>query len=154
MVEKKHSLTDLKLIKRHDLPSPNHNIIYEIPLKRAGYALRLLARRASAGRIGAETLGVCAMRKARRRCMFLTTAVRRSTSSFIASAISASRRSIRDAVLSFGSLFSGSGCFASSIIGRTVCAIPCPIHGYSERRLRMQHPSWFDSGVGFQPFPT
>ena len=28
---KKHSLTDLELIKRHDTPSPNHNIIYEIP---------------------------------------------------------------------------------------------------------------------------
>jgi hypothetical protein len=28
---KKHSLTDLKLIKRHDSPSPNHNIIYEVP---------------------------------------------------------------------------------------------------------------------------
>ena len=28
---KKHSLTDLKLIKRHDSPGPNHNIIYEVP---------------------------------------------------------------------------------------------------------------------------
>jgi hypothetical protein len=50
--------------------------------------------------------------------MFLITAARRSASCFIASAISASRRSIRDAVLSFGSLFIGSGCFASSMIGR------------------------------------
>jgi hypothetical protein len=87
-------------------------------LKRPGYALRLPTRRASAGGIDAEALGVCAMRKARRRCMFLITAARRSASCFIASAISASRRSTRDAVLSFGSLFSGSGCFASSMIGR------------------------------------
>ena len=99
-------------------PSPNHNIIRNPRLKRRSYALRLLTRGASAGGIGAETLGFCAMRKARRRCMFLITAACRSTSSFIASAISASRRSIRDAKVSFGSFFSDSGCFASSIIGR------------------------------------
>ena len=51
--------------------------------------------------------------------MFFTTAACRSASCFIASAISASRRSVRDAVLSFGSLFIGSGCFAlSMIVGR------------------------------------
>ena len=114
---KKHSLTDLELIKQHDTPSPNHNIIYEIP-GYPGYALRLLTRRASAGGIGAEALGVWDRRKARRRCMFSITAARRSASCFIANAISASRRSIRDAMLSFGSLSIGSGCFASSIIGR------------------------------------
>ena len=105
-------------------PSPNHNIIRNPRLKRRSYALRLLTRGASAGGIGAETLGFCAMRKARRRCMFLITAACRSTSSFIASAISASRRSIRDAKVSFGSFFSDSGCFASSIIGRPCTRYP------------------------------
>src|SRR6516162_2326559 len=120
---KKHSLTDLELIKRHDTPTPNHNIIYEIP-GYPGYALRLLTRRASAGEIGAEALGVWDRRKARRRCMFSITAARRSASCFIANAISASRRSIRDAMLSFGSLSIGSGCFASSIIGRPCTRYP------------------------------
>jgi hypothetical protein len=68
----------------------------------------------------AEALGVWDKRKARRRCMFLITAARRAASSFIASASPASRRSIRDAVLSFGSLFIDSGCFASSMISRRV----------------------------------
>jgi len=117
---KKHSLTDLELIKRQNTqPKPQHNI-RNPRLKRPGYALRLLTRRASAGGIGAEALGVWDRRKARRRCMFSITAARRSASCFIANAISASRRSIRDAMLSFGSLSIGSGCFASSIIGRRV----------------------------------
>jgi hypothetical protein len=77
------------------------------------YEFCLLTCRALAGGSNSEALGVWDRRKARRRCMFLTTAARRSASCFIASAISASRRSTRDAVLSFGSLFSGSGCFAS-----------------------------------------
>jgi hypothetical protein len=87
-------------------------------LKCVGYKFCLLTRCALARGIDAEALDVWDRRKARNRCMFLTTAARRSTSSFIASAISASRRSIRDAVLSFGSLSIRSGCFASSIIGR------------------------------------
>jgi hypothetical protein len=42
---KKYSLTDLKLIKRHDTLSPNHNIIYEIP----GYAPAMNSACLSAG---------------------------------------------------------------------------------------------------------
>ena len=48
---KKYSLTDLKLIKRHDTPSPNHNIIYEIP----GYAL---AMHSACLRAGALACGI------------------------------------------------------------------------------------------------
>jgi hypothetical protein len=51
----------------------------------------------------AEALGVRDRRKARGRCMFLTTAARHAACYFIARSISA----LRDAVLSFGSLFIG-----------------------------------------------
>jgi hypothetical protein len=71
-------------------------------------------------------------RNARSRYIFLSAAACLSASCFIASAISASRRSRRDVILSFGSLCVGSGCFASSMIGRPCYAIPCRIDRNSE----------------------
>src|SRR4029077_16878623 len=80
---KKYSLTDLKLIKRHDTPSPNTQSFY-IPskLKMRCYEFCLLTCRALAGGSHSGALGVWDRRKARRRCMLLTTAARRSASCF------------------------------------------------------------------------